>query len=89
MRNYIIADNQELTRFALESLLQKDEENVIYRAFDKARLVELLKEHNLAASKYERLNLPFEYHGTDEKTLEKYRSVLEPLGLPVKICRVQ
>ena len=51
--------------------------------------LELLKEHNLAASKYERLNLPFEYHGTDEKTLEKYRSVLAPLGLPVKICRVQ
>lgn len=48
MRNYIIADNQELTRFALESLLQKDEDNVIYRAFDKARLVELLKEHENA-----------------------------------------
>ena len=48
MRNYIIADNQELTQFALESLLQKDEENVIYRAFDKARLVELLKEHESA-----------------------------------------
>ena len=48
MRNYIIADNQELTRFALESLLQKDEENAIYRAFDKARLVELLKEHESA-----------------------------------------
>ena len=48
MRNYIIADNQELTRFALESLLQKDEENVIYRAFDRAGLVALLKEHESA-----------------------------------------
>ena len=48
MRNYIIADNQELTRFALESLLQEDEENVVYRAFDKARLVELLKENENA-----------------------------------------
>jgi DNA-binding NarL/FixJ family response regulator len=48
MRNYIIADNQELTRFALESLLQKDEGNVVYRAFDKAGLVELLKEHESA-----------------------------------------
>ena len=48
MRNYIIADNQELTRFALESLLQKDEENVVYRAFDKAGLVELLNEHESA-----------------------------------------
>ena len=49
MRNYIIADNQELTRYALESLLQHDEENVVHRAFDKARLVELLKEHENAA----------------------------------------
>ena len=48
MRNYIIADNQELTRFALESLLQKDEENTIYRAFDRAGLVALLKEHESA-----------------------------------------
>ena len=48
MRNYIIADNQELTRFALESLLQKDENNVIYRAFDRAGLVALLKEHESA-----------------------------------------
>ena len=39
---------KKLTRFALESLLQKEEENVIYRAFDKARLVELLKEHESA-----------------------------------------
>ena len=48
MRNYIIADNQELTRFALESLLRADEENVVYRAFDKAGLVALLKEHESA-----------------------------------------
>ena len=47
MRNYIIADNQELTRFALESLLQKEESRV-YRAFDRAGLVELLKEHESA-----------------------------------------
>ena len=48
MRNYIIADNQELTRFALESLLQKDEGNEIYHAFDRAGLVTLLKEHESA-----------------------------------------
>lgn len=48
MRKYIIADNQELTRFALESLLQKDEENEVYRAFDRAGLVALLKEHGSA-----------------------------------------
>ena len=48
MRKYIIADNQELTRFALKSLLQKDEESIVYRAYDKAGLVELLKEHQSA-----------------------------------------
>ena len=48
MRKYIIADNQELTRFALESLLCKDEENEVYRASDRAGLVELLKEHESA-----------------------------------------
>ena len=48
MRNYIIADNQELTSFALQSLLQKDEENIVYHAFDKDGLVALLKEHENA-----------------------------------------
>jgi DNA-binding NarL/FixJ family response regulator len=48
MRNYIIADNQDLTRFALESLLQKGEENAVYKAYDKAGLVALLKEHESA-----------------------------------------
>ena len=48
MRNYIIADNQELTRFALENILQKDEETAVFRAFDKAGLVALLKEHESA-----------------------------------------
>ena len=46
--NYILADNQELTRFALESLLKRNEENVVYKASDKAGLVELLKEHESA-----------------------------------------
>jgi len=48
MGKYILADNQELTRFALESLLQQDEENVVYRASDKAGLVATLKEHESA-----------------------------------------
>lgn len=48
MRNYIIADNQELTCIALESLLRTDEENMVYRTFDRAGLVELLKKHESA-----------------------------------------
>jgi len=47
-RNYILADNQELTRFALESLLRNDEEKAVYKASDKTGLVELLKEHESA-----------------------------------------
>ena len=45
MRNYIIADNQELTGYALQSLLKRDEGSAIFRAVDKAGLIELLKEH--------------------------------------------
>ena len=48
MRKYILADNQELTRFALESFLSKDEENIVLKASDKAGLVALLKEHESA-----------------------------------------
>jgi len=48
MRKYIIADNQELTRFALESLLQGEIDSTVYRVSDKASLVELLKEHESA-----------------------------------------
>ena len=48
MRNYILADNQELTRFALESLIKRDETAVVWHASDKASLVALLKEHESA-----------------------------------------
>ena len=44
MRNFILADNQELTGYALQSLLKQDEHNQIHRAFDKAGLIQLLKE---------------------------------------------
>ncbi|MBQ8953723.1 MAG: response regulator transcription factor [Clostridia bacterium] len=45
MRNYILADNQELTNFAIQSLLKRDEQNVIYRVTDKVGLMEVLKQH--------------------------------------------
>ena len=45
MRNYILADNQELTNFAIQSLLRRDEQNVIYRVTDKVGLMEVLKQH--------------------------------------------
>lgn len=45
MNNYILADNQDLTRFALESLIRQKERNVIRRATDKTELLQLLKEN--------------------------------------------
>ena len=48
MMKYILADNQELTRYALERLIQEKAANDVYRSSDKAGLVELLKEHENA-----------------------------------------
>ena len=48
MRAFVLADNQELTRFALEGLIRSRGESNIFRASDKAGLVELLKEHENA-----------------------------------------
>ena len=48
MGKYIIADNQELTRYALESLIRDRGNDDIYRSSDKTGLVELLKQHENA-----------------------------------------
>ena len=48
MRKFILADNQELTRFALESLIRQKGDYDIFKASDKAGLVQLLKEHENA-----------------------------------------
>ncbi len=45
MGNYILADNQDLTRFAIEHLVREDDTNVIRRARDKTNLLQLLKEN--------------------------------------------
>lgn len=45
IRNYIIADNQELTSLGLQSILQNVDQSVVFRATDKAGLTQLLKEH--------------------------------------------
>ncbi|MBR5698407.1 MAG: response regulator transcription factor [Prevotella sp.] len=48
MSFFILADNQDLTRFAWENLIRQNEDNEVRRATDKAGLVELLKEHDRA-----------------------------------------
>lgn len=45
IRNYIIADNQELTSLGLQSILQNVDQSVVFRATDKTGLTQLLKEH--------------------------------------------
>ena len=47
-RKYIIADNQELTRYALESLIRQKDDIDLFRASDKASLMALLREHESA-----------------------------------------
>ena len=48
MSKYILADNQELTRYALEGIVSQVPESSVFRATDKAGLVELLKKHENA-----------------------------------------
>ena len=48
MGKYIIADNQELTRYAIESLIRQNGDHDIYRTSDKTGLAPLLKEHENA-----------------------------------------
>lgn len=44
MSTFILADNQELTRFALERLLVREEDSDIRRVSDRAGLLQILKE---------------------------------------------
>ena len=48
MKDYIIADNQELTRYALEHLISEDKEQHLLYAWNRTALVNLLAEHTSA-----------------------------------------
>ncbi len=51
--------------------------------------IELIKEHNLAESKYQSLNLVPNYHGVDDSKMISFKVRLETtLGIPVEICKV-
>jgi len=43
--DYILADNQELTSLALESLIQNNDSNVVHKATEKVCLVQLLTKY--------------------------------------------
>ena len=48
MKDYIIADNQELTRYALEHLISEDKAQHLLYAWNRTALVNLLAEHTSA-----------------------------------------
>ena len=51
--------------------------------------IELIKEHNLGESKYQSLNLPIPaYNGVSDELMEQYKKELEPLGIPVEVCKI-
>ena len=47
MSKYILADNQELTRLALETLIkQANVDNEVFKTTDKSGIISLLREHS-------------------------------------------
>ena len=45
---YILADNQELTRYAIDSYIRQDKDNIIYNISNKSELVKVLTEQGQA-----------------------------------------
>ncbi len=55
---------------------------------DQILKIELIKEHNLAESKYRSLGLTMDYHGVDDSLMEKYKEELSDLGIVTEVCRI-
>lgn len=72
-------DNKE-NRAAVKLLLRKYQESILK--------IELIKEHNLADSKYRSLNLEMTYNGVSDELMEQYKNELEELGTLTEICKV-
>ncbi|PWT26031.1 4Fe-4S cluster-binding domain-containing protein [Butyrivibrio fibrisolvens] len=50
--------------------------------------IELIKEHNLAESKYISLGMNIDYHGVSDDLIEKYKRELHDIGVPIEICKI-
>lgn len=50
--------------------------------------IELIKEHNLAESKYRSLNMEASFTGVADDLMEQYKIELGDLGVPVEICKI-
>jgi pyruvate formate lyase activating enzyme len=55
---------------------------------DRILKIEILKEHNLAESKYRSINKNIEYHGVSDSFIDFCVDYLQPLGLPITIHSV-
>lgn len=50
--------------------------------------IELIKEHNLAESKYKSLNMQMDYQGVSDELMNQYQTELLNLDVPVEICKI-
>lgn len=55
---------------------------------DRILKIEMIKEHNLAESKYRSLNMVMDYHGVDDELMEVYKTELSDLGILTEICKI-
>ena len=55
---------------------------------DSILKIELIKEHNLAESKYKSLGYNITYTGVDDLLMDAYKIELDKIGPPVEICKI-
>ena len=68
-------------RKAIINLLKQYENNILK--------IELIKEHNLAESKYKSLNMEISYHGVSDKLIDQYKKEMKNvMKIPVEICKI-
>lgn len=70
----------EENRTAIKDLIKKYKEHILK--------IELIKEHNLAESKYKSLGRRIDFHGVEDVEMEMYKSEISALGVPVEVCKI-
>lgn len=65
---------------------------MIFNLLDKYKnrilKTELIKEHNLGEYKYKTLGMKSTYYGVDDSVMIAYKKLLEPLNMPIEICKI-
>lgn len=62
--------------------------NLLEKYKDRILKIEMIKEHNLAESKYRSLNMVMDYHGVDDELMEVYKTELSDLGILTELCKI-